>query len=279
MSSWNTGDTVVNGVRLHYTRTGGKKPPVVLAHGFSDAGLCWTPVAQALEANYDLVMVDARGHGFSDAPETGYTLTEMASDLQGVIASLGLVRPAIIGHSMGGGTTLALAGLYPNVPGAIILEDAGALNDTDFPHRQEGGENPFMARLSRLQTKTRDELIAEMRASTEWPDAELEPWADAKLQFNMRAAQFHPTNGITWTELLPRITCPALLITADLDRGAIVRPEMAAAMQQQMPQLQIAHIPGAGHSIRREQFDRYIAVVRSFLDTWAAAYRQADVHP
>lgn len=135
MSSWNTGDTVVNGVRLHYTRTGGKKPPLVLAHGFSDAGLCWTPVAQALEANYDLVMVDARGHGFSDAPETGYTLTEMTSDLQGVIASLGLVRPAIIGHSMGGGTTLALAGLYPNVPGAIILEDAGALNDADFPRR------------------------------------------------------------------------------------------------------------------------------------------------
>jgi hypothetical protein len=50
-------------------------------------------------------------------------------------------------------------------------------------------------------------------------------------------------------------------------------------MQQQMPQLQIAHIPGAGHSIRREQFDRYIAVIRSFLDIWASAYRQADAHP
>jgi len=279
MASWNTGDIGVNGVRLRYIRTGGNKPPVVLAHGFSDAGLCWTPVAQALEADYDLVMVDARGHGFSDAPETGYTLPEMASDLQGVITSLGLVRPAILGHSMGGGTTLALAGLYPNVPGAIILEDAGALNASDFPRRQEGEDNPFRARLSWLQTKTRDELIAEMRASSGWPDAELEPWADAKLQFNMRAAQFNPTYGITWTELLPRITCPALLITADLDRGAIVRPEMAAAMQQQMPQLQIAHISGAGHSIRREQFDGYIAVVRSFLDTWAAAYRQAHAHP
>jgi pimeloyl-ACP methyl ester carboxylesterase len=279
MASWYTGDAVVNGVRLHFTRTGGNKPPVVLAHGFSDSGLCWTPVAQALEADYDLVMVDARGHGFSDAPETGYTLTEMASDLQGVITGLGLVRPAIIGHSMGGGTTLALAGLYPDVPGAIILEDAGALDASNFPHRQEGEENPFLSRLSRLRTKTRDELIAEMRASSGWPEVELGPWADAKLQFNLRATQFHPTNGITWAELMPRITCPALLITADLDRGAIVRPEMAAAMQQQMPQLQIAHIPGAGHSIRREQFDRYIAVVRSFLNTWAATYRQADARP
>jgi N-formylmaleamate deformylase len=279
MASWNTRNTVVNGVRFHSTRTGGNKPPVVLAHGFSDAGLCWTPVALALEGYYDLVMVDARGHGLSDAPETGYTLPEMASDLQGVITSLGLVRPAILGHSMGGGTTLALAGLYPDVPGAIILEDAGALDASDFPRRQEGEENPFQARLARLQAKTRDELVAEMRASSGWPEAELGPWADAKLQFNMRAAQFHPTNDITWADLLPRITCPALLITADLDRGAIVRPEMAAVMQQQMPQLQVTHIPGAGHSVRREQFDRYITVVRSFLDTWAATYQQASARP
>lgn len=279
MASWSTGDILVNGARLHFTRTGGARPPLVLAHGFSDSGLCWTPVAQALEADYDLVMVDARGHGFSDAPATGYTLAQMASDLRGVIGGLGLARPAILGHSMGGGTTLALAGLYPDVPGAIVLEDAGALTDADFPRRQEGEENPFLARLSRLQAKTRDELVAEMRASSGWPDAELEPWADAKLQFNLRAAQFHPTSGIAWAELLPRIACPALLITADLGRGAIVRPEMAAAMQQQMPQLQVAHIPGAGHSVRREQFGAYIAAVRSFLRPWAAAYRQADAHP
>ena len=276
MASWYTGDMVVNDVRLHITRTGGSKPAVVLVHGFSDSGRCWTPVAQALEADYDLVMVDARGHGFSDAPDTGYTLTQMASDLRGVITGLGLVRPAIIGHSMGGGTTLALAGLYPDVPGAIILEDAGALEASDFPRRQEGEENPFLARLTRLQTKTRDELIAEMRASSGWPEGELSPWADAKLQFNLRAAQFHPTEGIRWAELMPRITCPALLITADLERGAIVRPEMATAMQRQVPQLHIAHIPGAGHNIRREQFDHYIAAVRSFLESWAATYRQAD---
>ena len=41
-------------------------------------------------------------------------------------------------------------------------------------------------------------------------------------------------------------------------------------MQQQIPQLQVAHIPGAGHSIRREQFNHYIAVGRAFLGSWAA---------
>src|SRR3712207_7199210 len=46
---------------------------------------------------------------------------EHAADLQGVISTLGLQRPAIMGHSMGGATTYALAGLYPDVPGVIII--------------------------------------------------------------------------------------------------------------------------------------------------------------
>ena len=275
MSEWQSGSIEANGIRLQYTRTGGNKPPVVLAHGFSDSGLCWTPVAEALEADYDVIMVDARGHGQSDAPESGYTLAEMANDLRSVITGLGLRRPAVMGHSMGGGATLALAGLYPDVPGAIILEDAGALKPADFPHRRHAGENPAQSMFARLQNRTRDELIAEVRTSTGWPDAELGPWADAKLRLHPRAGTFDPTTGISWQELLPRITCPALLITADLDRGAIVRPEHAAEMQRQLPQMEITHIPGAGHNIRREQFDRFLEVVRSFLTPWAATYAPA----
>ena len=282
MDYWQSGSIDVGGVRLHYTRTGGgasgAKPPVVLAHGFSDAGLCWTPVAEALEADYDLIMVDARGHGRSDAPETGYTLAQMAGDLRGVIAGLGLHRPAVMGHSMGGGSTLALAGLYPDVPGAIILEDAGALSPADFPHRRQAAENPAQSMFVRLQNKTRDELIAEMRTQhPDWSEAELGPWADAKLRLHPRAATFDPTIGIAWPELLPRITCPALLITADLDRGAMVSPERAAEMHRQLSQLQIAHIPGAGHNIRREQFDRFLEVIRSFLARWAATYAPAGI--
>ena len=50
MTHWQSGDIEVNKLKLHYTRTGGDKPPVVLAHGFSDDGLCWTPVAKLLAA-------------------------------------------------------------------------------------------------------------------------------------------------------------------------------------------------------------------------------------
>jgi N-formylmaleamate deformylase len=65
MAHWQSGDVTANGIRLHYTRTGGDKPPLVLAHGVTDDGLCWTPVAAALAPDYDVIMVDARGHGRS----------------------------------------------------------------------------------------------------------------------------------------------------------------------------------------------------------------------
>ena len=46
--AWQEDYVETNGLRLHYARTGGDGPPVVLAHGFSDDGLCWTAVAEAL---------------------------------------------------------------------------------------------------------------------------------------------------------------------------------------------------------------------------------------
>ena len=123
MKLWQSGDIEVNKLKLHYTRTGGDKPPVVLAHGFSDDGLCWTPVAKLLEADYDVVMVDARGHGKSDMPKRGAGRGGLAGDLAGVITGLGLKQPAVLGHSMGAVTALGLAGTYPDLPGAILLED------------------------------------------------------------------------------------------------------------------------------------------------------------
>src|SRR5947199_10853433 len=101
MASWPASDIAVNGLRLHYTRTGGATPPVVLAHGVTDDGLCWTPVAEALAPEYDVIMVDARGHGRSDAPEQGYGPAGQTADLAGVVAAPGLPRPAVLGHSTG----------------------------------------------------------------------------------------------------------------------------------------------------------------------------------
>ena len=144
MADWQSGYVEANGLRLHYTRTGGAKPPVVLAHGVTDDGQCWTPVAGVLAAGYDVVMVDARGHGRSDAPEHDYGPVEQAGDLARVIAGLGLQRPAVLGHSMGAATALVLAGEYPDVPGAILLEDpppGGRARRANHASTRQGGRS------------------------------------------------------------------------------------------------------------------------------------------
>jgi pimeloyl-ACP methyl ester carboxylesterase len=270
MASWQAGDVATNGIRLHYTRTGGAKPTVVLAHGFSDDGLCWTPVAEVLAPDYDVIMIDARGHGLSEAPANGYGPAEHSADLAGAIVALGLRRPAVLGHSMGAATALALAGTYPDLAGAILLEDppawwvAASQTDTEAAVKEHMAQQRI--RLAGMKSKTREELLAAQHAAMPgWSEAELGPWADAKLRFNLSAMIVGPTTSIDWPATLARITCPALLITADPAQGAIITDESAASLQSLVPQLRVAHIPGAGHNIRRDQFERYTDIVRGFL--------------
>src|SRR5437899_905192 len=63
---WSEGDIFANSICQHYYRTGGEKPPLLLLHGFNEYGLTWLRVASELEHDYDIIMLDARGHGYSD---------------------------------------------------------------------------------------------------------------------------------------------------------------------------------------------------------------------
>ncbi|MBN1247216.1 MAG: alpha/beta fold hydrolase, partial [Anaerolineae bacterium] len=124
MTTWPDAYVEANGIRLHYWRTGnGTKPPLVLCHGYSDNGLCWTPVARALEKDFDVIMVDARGHGQSDAPDEGYSTADQAADLAALVRALALDKPVIMGHSMGGATAGYAAATYPDLFGKVVLED------------------------------------------------------------------------------------------------------------------------------------------------------------
>lgn len=262
----------IYGVKLHYYRTGGSKPPLVLVHGVTDDGLCWLPVAEVFAPSYDVIMVDTRGHGKSDAPDSGYTLKTLALELAGLIQELHLQKPLIMGHSMGAITVLVLAGLFPDLPRAVILEDPPAFWMPEIEKGQPSEHANYLAAwIESNKRKTHDDLLAEVHANNpQWQEAEIEPWINSKHRYSTKISaliQSENVRNLDFPAILNNITCPTLLFSADMQRGAASKPEDIAALQKMVRPLQVVHFVGAGHNIRRDQFDQYIQTTRHFFDS------------
>lgn len=273
MKQWMAGDYISHETKLHYYRTGGDKPPLVLMHGITDDGLCWTPVAEVLADQHDVIMVDLRGHGKSDAPDQGYDYETMAREVADLIEGLVLENPVVMGHSLGAMTSLTLAALNPDLPRAIILEDPPAFWRTMPPSKEELDHRAGMrAGFYDVKRKTRAELLEVARTEHPfWSQAEIDPWADSKHRFSLKITQMldsRETVPANFPTLLGQIRCPALLLTADPTRGAILTDKDVSELQGLLPQLQREHIPGAGHNIRRDQYPVYMQTIRAFLEPW-----------
>jgi N-formylmaleamate deformylase len=272
MSTWSDTYISANDISLHYYRTGGDKPPIVLLHGFTDSALCWTRVARILEPDYDVIMLDTRGHGLSEGPTTGFSTQLLADDTSSFIQALGLKQPFLLGHSMGAGTAAVVAAQHPDLVRAILLEDppwpariAPSLNDKGENQLQEPASHPWYKWVAPLKAQTSEERLQAARINNPtWAAEEQVPWADAKAQFNLNVFRYN-TSPISWREIVSNILCPILLITSDPEKGAIVTPEVALEASHLWKDGQIIHIDGAGHNIRREQFEQYKDVVTTFL--------------
>jgi pimeloyl-ACP methyl ester carboxylesterase len=118
-----------DGVALAYEERGSGDPPLVFVPG----GSCdWWSFHHQLEhfsAGRRCVALDLRGHGGSDKPDQPYTMAGYADDVAWVIDRLGLDRPVVVGHSMGGAIALQLAADHPDAVRAIVLDDPAPVTD------------------------------------------------------------------------------------------------------------------------------------------------------
>ena len=106
-------------------------------------------------------------------------------------------------------------------------------------------------------------MAAGRTRSPTWDGVEFAPWAEAKLQVSPHVFGFRSSTA--WSELIPNIQRPIALITGDPNLGAIINAEMARDAAAANDKIQVIKIPGAGHNIRRDQFDKYLQAVRAFL--------------
>ena len=119
------------GVRLRYVDVGPRTArPLIFLHGYSDSWFAWSPILSAAPSNLRLIVLDQRGHGESERPQTGYTLDHFALDALALLDELGIGSASIVGHCLGGLVAQRMAALAPErVDRLILISTAASANN------------------------------------------------------------------------------------------------------------------------------------------------------
>jgi N-formylmaleamate deformylase len=260
IATWISEVCETDGLSIHYLRTGGANPPVVLLHGLMGSGACWTPLARALEGEFDVVMPDARGHGGSSAPPHGYRYDDLASDVVGLVRALELSRPVLLGHSMGGMTAAVVASRGAGIIRGLILVDPTFLS----PERQREVRGSDVAdQHRRALGLQKSDLVAQARARHPHRSQEIiELQAEARLKTRMGAFDVLTPPNPEYRDVVSAIDVPSLLVIGD---SSVVTLEMAIELRSLNPRVRIEQLQNAGHGLPFEQPERLGEVVVSFL--------------
>lgn len=264
------GHVMNNGVKLHYYRTLDEKQPILFLHGITGSGLCWGETALAFQNYYDVILMDARGHGLSDKPAEGYGEEDRIADVMTVMDQLALEQVPIVGHSMGAETAALVAARYPQRVKALILEDPPFMADesNETPERKQQRVSEFEEALAHYNCSTLAELLAEGRKSQPgWSEADLFQWAKAKKNSSPNLAEILKAPRRHWKSYFGSIKCPVLLLTGEKDSGAIITREVAKAITGYGRHISEVNFPATAHNIRFQRFGDYYEALKKFLWT------------
>jgi N-formylmaleamate deformylase len=272
---WQTGAIeAADGAQIHYTRTGGAKPALLLLHGVQATGLTWLRTAQAFEASYNVVMPDFRGHGQSSRIGAGLSTDMLVDDTIAVLRALGLERPFVVGHSMGADIAGRLAAAYPTR--AVALVDPALRNFAAAMAMDPDAPLPWMLPIIEAMQALRTQPHAERMltglsllppGAPVWAEADYVSFVDAQAQFDLALYRYAASMGYLFEapEVIARIACPILLLTArPMMPGAGIEAGVAAFEQSWQDGHHI-HFADSGHFIPFDQFDQFVEVLSRFL--------------
>lgn len=287
---WSEGYLYANGIRIHYYHAvpAPGKPVILAIHGVMDIGLTWASVVNKLQKDYDIYMLDTRGHGLSDPFNGKEDRNTLLIDVMEAAKSLGLEKPILMGHSMGGATVIRLGAEYPDFAKAIIVVDAGIGGPRPQNNAKPGNPpaqpvppTPSKVTMSITMRGTPealvkqnnydfDDLVAKAHHDNpRWSMLDCQYWAIAIKRYH------GPYSEEVWQTMtgtmrndnaLAKIQVPMVILKADAS------PEARKAQQEQASVMQkgkLIHIDNSAHNVQRDQPEKSVEVIRDFLSKLA----------
>ena len=262
-------------------------PLVILLHGGGQTRHAWRDVGATLgKAGYRAVAFDARGHGDSGwSPDGRYTQDAMVDDLVHVVEGLGNARPALVGASMGGGTSLVAVGedrvdatglvlvdIAPRVePEGVARIRAFMLQKPDgFDTLEEVADAIASYQPQRPRPRNLDGLAKNLRRDAEgryrwhWDPRFLDRQVDVAL----RQQRFEASAA--------RLALPVLLVRGGM--SDVLTEEGAREFLALCPHAEYVNVRQAGHMVAGDRNDVFGQAVMDFLGR-AVPVHGAPVHP
>jgi pimeloyl-ACP methyl ester carboxylesterase len=238
---------------------------LILVHGLFDSRRSWSGVApQLAERGFHVVCVDQRGHGQSPKPDLGYAPADFVADLEALIVDLKLVRPILVGHSMGARVGWFLAAHYPGLRGLVIGDIGVDPQPTAY------------LEVQRLVDSLPPAGFASGQQADEWLQAHL-PASDAayfrrcltaewRWQFSFPAVVETVRLGRAgdWIGMAPDIRCPVLFVRGS--ESTEVSAEEAARVCSHLSRCTFVEVAGAGHDVHETHAAQFAEAVATWVN-------------
>ena len=263
-------NTVFRHQRFHYLNWGEKnKSPVLLLHGGNQSAHSWDLVSLNLSGRHQVFALDQRGHGDSEwSRGAHYGIDEMALDAGVFIDNENLVKPVVIGHSMGGLVTLAMSLNDPSKIGACVIVDIGPEVGAAGKEmiRNFVGKNiefddmeTFLDRVEKYDPyRSRQHIERTLKYN-------LIRRADGKFVSKADRRRYHDGAArLPELEQLEALDMPVLIV-----RGAnsnVLEREAAERFVDRLPQGELVEVPDCGHNVASQNTPGFLAVLNKFLE-------------
>ena len=256
-----------NGVNLYYEQSGGGKETIVFSHGFLMDHSMFQAQIEALAPHFRCIAYDHRGHGRSEATQSGYEIDNLTADAAALIEALGIAPCHFVGMSTGGFVGLRLAIRQPDLLRSLTLIDTSADAETPGQVRQYD----MLATVVRyfgwrlVLGKALSALFSPHFINNPQRQDEVNKWKQVIMGHDKKGVAafargiFHRDSVVNQ---LDKIHTPTVVIGGEED--VATPPEKMKQIVAGIPGTILNLIPDAGHSTVVEKPDAVTAVMLDF---------------